>query len=117
MSELITPIADDATHGWIIEINGARTKTVRHLKLIHPDTGILSFGLRPDKTVGWIWHPLSSETAVIPYSVWDGKLYIGLLTETRHTATGGWMWNIPRGSFRNVAAKNAEAFSRICCGT
>lgn len=55
MSKLIKPIPKGIKHNWQIEIDG-QTVEASHVTLSNPKFGELSFGQRPEGTIGWIWH-------------------------------------------------------------
>ena len=96
MSEsLIRPIPLDFMHDWTVTLNG---QSVRVSKLVaaNPNLGTLSWGLRREDKVGWVWEG-GGGVGTVPYAVVDGKLRIGVIQQERPTMPGGVTWNIPRG--------------------
>lgn len=96
MSKLVKPISEETNHDWVIEIDGQPVKA-KHVTFNNSKFGLLSFGQRPEGTIGWIWHEASGGgQGVVPYSVIDDLLFIGLVQESRPMLSG-LAWNIPRG--------------------
>jgi 8-oxo-dGTP pyrophosphatase MutT (NUDIX family) len=112
MAKLITPITEETdAKEWKVTVDGEERK-VRHLVLENPKLGILSFGCRPEGTVGWIWEEVSGGGAgIILYAILEEKLFIGLIVEERRTIKGGQTENIPRG-FSEPGATRHETAAR-----
>jgi 8-oxo-dGTP pyrophosphatase MutT (NUDIX family) len=111
MAKLITPITEELdAKDWTVTVDGEERK-VRHLVIENSKLGILSFGCRPEGTVGWIWEEVSGGAGIIPYAMLEEKLFIGLIVEERQTMKGGQAQNIPRG-FREPGATSRETAIR-----
>jgi 8-oxo-dGTP pyrophosphatase MutT (NUDIX family) len=112
MAKLITPITEESdAKEWKVTVDGEERK-VRHLVLENSKLGILSFGCRPEGTVGWIWEEVGGGgSGIIPYAILEEKLFIGLIVEERRTMPGGQAENIPRG-FREPGATPRETAIR-----
>lgn len=96
MTTKIRPIPEGAELGWTVEINGARLQDARYVRVAHPRLGELNFGQRPEGTQGWAWNEAGGGGSVtIPYVVFNGRLYVGMVYEERLLA-GGFVWNVPR---------------------
>ena len=107
MSNLIKPIPDGTRHDWTIEVDG-KAVDVKYVVFNNPKFGKLSFGRRPEGTIGWIWHEASGGgQGVVPYAVINNCLHIGLINENRPTLSG-FSWNIPRG-FINPGETHLES--------
>jgi len=64
----------------------------------HRNFGTLSWGLRPEGTVGWVWKEIGGGgVGTIPYVIVKSRLMIGLIQQERATMPGAVAWNIPRG--------------------
>ncbi|MBI2676575.1 MAG: NUDIX domain-containing protein [Candidatus Yanofskybacteria bacterium] len=111
MSNLIKPITKETKHDWTIEVDG-QSVDAKHVVFDNPKFGKLSFGQRPEGTVGWMWHEASGgDQGVVPFSVINNLLYIGLIQEERPTIPGRFTWNIPRG-FINPGETHLESAKR-----
>jgi hypothetical protein len=112
MAKLITPITEEPdAKDWTVTVDGEERK-VRHLVLENPKLGILSFGCRPEGTVGWIWEEVGGGgSGIIPYAILEEKLFIGLIVEERRTIKGGKAGNIPRG-FHESGTTHHETAAR-----
>lgn len=94
---LIRPIPLDLKHDWRVTLNG-EPMAVFELAAVHPRLGTLSWGLRLEGTVGWIWEEIGGGgVGTVPYVMINGELMIGLIQQDRPTMPGGVAWNIPRG--------------------
>ena len=88
MSKLVKPIPDSIKHDWEFEVDGQPLEA-RHIVMSNSKFGTLSFGLRPEDTIGWMWREISSGgQGIVAYVVIQSKLYIGLIKEMRHTLGG-----------------------------
>ena len=97
MSDLIRQIPKGMENPWSVRVNGIIQQDISNIQIDNPKFGRLSFGLRPEGTIGWMWKEVGGGGRIIfPYAVIDNKLYIGLLLQERH-AQGGYVWNVPRG--------------------
>ena len=97
MSKLVRPIPDGNQQGWKVEVNGLQV-AASHVRVSHPKFGTLSWGQRPESSVGWMWEEVGGGGhGVVPFCVIDEMLFIGLVRQERQTMPSGWAWNIPRG--------------------
>jgi hypothetical protein len=98
LSQLLTsPISPSEEHGWHTTING-RWAEVSEFITTHPKLGTLSWGSRPEGTVGWFWKEIGGGgVGTIPFAILENSLSIGLVREARATSPSGYAWNIPRG--------------------
>ena len=47
---------------------------------VHPKLSTLSWGLRPEATVGWIWEETGGGgVGTLPYVIVNGELMIGMI--------------------------------------
>lgn len=96
-NRLIRPIPHDLKHEWTVTVNGQPISTSEFVA-VHPGLGTLSWGLRPEGTVGWVWQETGGGgTGTVPYAIVNRQLVIGLIKQERPTMPGGVAWNIPRG--------------------
>lgn len=111
MSNLIKTIPEGTKHDWTIDVDGEAVDA-KHVVFNNPKFGKLSFGQRPEGTIGWIWHETSGGgQGVVPYSIINDLLHIGLIWEERPTIPGRLAWNIPRG-FINPGETHFESAKR-----
>lgn len=97
MSDLIQPLDEKRDRqGWAIYLDGHLT-TISLFRASGP-LGVLSWGLRPEKTVGWLWQESGGGgVGIMLYSVIRNKLYVGLIKEVRPNMDSHPVWNMPRG--------------------
>lgn len=101
MSELIGKILENTKNPWIVSISKNARGDIDRAEFHNPKFGTLTFGLRPEgkENIGWMWKEVGEGgVGIIPYAVIEAKLFIGLISQERHTL-GGASWNIPRGFF------------------
>ncbi len=114
MSDRVTPASPDAVRaaGWLVSVNGEIFPGARHVSIENERFGTLSFGRRPEGTIGWGWKEVGGGgVGIVPYSVFEGKLVIGLILQDRHFMSGGQASNIPRG-FLDLAKTHFETATR-----
>ncbi len=96
MSELIQPIPTEMKNPWVVAIDGNPVQA-REIRISNPQFGTLSFGQRPEGTIGWIWKEVGGGgVGIVPYVVQNARLFIGMINQER-PCQGGMVWNIPRG--------------------
>ncbi len=94
---LIRPIPLDLKHDWRVTLNG-QPDVISEFVAVHAKLGALSWGLRPEGTVGWVWAEIGGGgVGTVPYFIMDSQLMIGMVQQDRATMAGGVAWNIPRG--------------------
>lgn len=83
--------------GWEVEIDDVVLEKVKKISLFNPNIGLLVYGMTPGGYDGWSFHENGGGGAItIPYTVINGKLYVGMIEQERHNQ-GGKVWNVPRG--------------------
>ncbi len=109
MTALIAPASPAVVQaaGWSVSVDGAMLPSVGHVVIQNSKFGILSFGLRPEQTIGWGWREVGG-VGIIPWVVFEGKLLIGLLQQDRPFIGKDPILNIPRG-FAKLAATFEES--------
>jgi hypothetical protein len=94
---LIRRIPADLRHDWSVTLNGKPVVAFEFVA-VHGQLGALSWGLRGEGTVGWIWEETGGRgVGIVPYAVINQHLMIGIIQQERSTMPGGIAWNIPRG--------------------
>ena len=97
MSKLVTSIPDGDQRGWTVKINGAPV-AASHVRISNPRFGDLSWGQRPEGSVGWMWEEIGGGGhGIVPWCLAGGSLSIGMVKQERDAMPTGWTWNIPRG--------------------
>lgn len=113
MKTLISEIPEEKQkkRGWSVELDGKVIENVSLIKIENPNYGLLCYGFTPSGYDGWSFREIGSGGVVsVPFSIIDGRLYVGLVEQDRHNQ-GGRIWNLPRG-FINPNEKHFEAVAR-----
>jgi hypothetical protein len=98
MRESLTRLVPlDLEHDWKIILNG-HSVAASEFAAVHPNFGALSWGVRPEGTVSWVWEEIGGGgVGIVPYVIMGGRLMIGISQRERAPMPGGLAWNIPRG--------------------
>lgn len=83
--------------GWKVEVNGVEVAEVSRVSISNPKFGVLEYGSDPAGYDRWGFHENGGGgSVVVPYSLIEGELYIGVVEQVR-VNQGGAVLNIPRG--------------------
>lgn len=108
----VEDIPSSMAAGWVSDIH-VDTKNNRLSKVhLHNDTlGLdLIYGKKPEGYDGITIRNRNGGSVIIPFSIVDDEVYIGMAHEYR-PASGGYVWNVPRG-FIDPGENSADAASR-----
>lgn len=104
ISNISTESEVQAKRGWFLEINGEKLDTpIEKARLVNPKMGVeVEYGQRQEGYDGFILkEPGGGGSVTIPYYHRNGELFIGVVAESRPTATDGKaeekVLNVPRG--------------------
>jgi len=97
----VSPLTDEqlGKRGWGVRINGEVRPDVRSIDVENAEIGWeFYYGMRPEGHDGIVFRERKGGgSVVLPYTWWDGQIFVGVLLEDRFLQ-GGRVPNAPRGA-------------------
>ncbi|OGD42088.1 hypothetical protein A2193_03355 [Candidatus Azambacteria bacterium RIFOXYA1_FULL_42_37] len=98
-STKIERLDEGIRHGWKLLVDGQPVEVNEMAVLVNDRLGTLIYGKSPSGEYDqWAFHEVGGGgSVIIPYSMIDNQLFIGVVTQTRPLQSGEPVANVPRG--------------------